>query len=248
MTVQDSRDAPNVRVLLVKAALVIPTVVAWTAICLTAYEGASGSGMDSHGSHSPPFAVRETLAMWLVMLVAMMVPVMLPWVRAFARMERGVAAPFFAAGYAAVWLLFAMLATALQWGLSATGVLTPSLLTGNTVVRGVALVLVGAYQWSPLKDSCLTHCESPATFFLARWRDGRRGAFAMGAQHGLYCVGCCWPLMLFMVGIGAMSVTWMAGVTLYTLSEMYVPELRRLSRAAGGALILAGLVSLASGG
>lgn len=230
-------------------ALVGVTVALWTYICLSAYEAAVSPGHDAHhGAHhggpSGALAIGGALAMWMAMMIAMMVPAVLPWALAIARHGRAATAGLFLSGYFAVWLLFAAVATVSQWLLSATGVLSPALIIDNGTVRGVAFMILGAYQWSPLKDACLKHCESPVTFFLSRWRDGVRGALVMGAQHGLHCVGCCGLLMAFMAGVGAMSVAWMAGFTLYTLTEMYVPHLRWVSRAAGALLIVAGLASL----
>ncbi len=236
-----------------RAALVGAAVVVWVVLCLTTYAEIAAPGVEvaahHHGAGSTGdsiggFAVWGALSMWMVMMVAMMVPVALPWARAFARIGSGRMALVFLSGYFATWLLFAAGATAVQGGLAASGLLAPSLILEDGPVRAALFLLVGAYQWSPLKESCLKHCESPATYFLSHWRDGAWGAVTMGARHGLYCVGCCWPLMVFMVGVGAMSVAWMAAFTLYSLAEMYVPGLHRLSRAAGGVLIVIGLTAL----
>lgn len=107
------------------------------------------------------------------------------------------------------------------------------------------LLAVGAYQCTSLKDSCVKHCESPVTFFLTHWRDGLGGAITMGMHHGLYCVGCCWLLMFFMLLVGAMNLLWMAALSGYVLLEMYVPRMRWVSRTAGGAAGLIGLLRMA---
>ena len=237
-----------------KAGLVVLTVTAWIYVCLEAF-GAGPSPMAGahHAAHSASLVIWGTLTMWMVMMVAMMVPAVFPWVFTLARLERGsspgtgnrMTAPAFLAGYFTAWLLFAVSATTLQWYLSKASLLSPSLIIENDLVRGVTFMILGAYQWSPLKDSCLTHCQSPFTFFLSRWRDGWSGAFVMGAHHGLYCVGCCWLVMAGMVVVGAMSFPWMVGFTLFMLMEMYVPELRWSSRVAGAMLIVAGIASVA---
>lgn len=228
------------RLLARRAAFVVPAAVVWTSLCLTVYEVGTDPGHGHH--HAGPAVTGTALSMWLVMLAAMMVPTVLPWVAAIARRGRMAGALAFLSGYTAVWLLFAVGATTLQALLSAA--LSAGLGLEDGAMRGAALMLVGAYQWTPLKRSCLKHCESPVAFFLSHWRDGVRGAALMGVQHGTYCVGCCWLLMLSMLALGAMDVLSMAGFTLFALAEMYVPEWRPLSRAAGAVLVATGLYIL----
>jgi predicted metal-binding membrane protein len=78
----------------------------------------------------------------------------------------------------------------------------------NTIY-GIVLIISGIYQFSSLKTRCLGYCESPLSFFMRRWRKGKLGAIKMGAYHGLYCLGCCWPYFLLMVALGWMNVLWM---------------------------------------
>ena len=80
------------------------------------------------------------------------------------------------------------------------------------LVAGAVIAAAGLYQLTPLKSVCLRHCRSPLHFVLHGWRDGRAGAVRMGATHGLYCVGCCWGLMLALFALGVMSLFWMAVV------------------------------------
>ncbi|WP_448191672.1 DUF2182 domain-containing protein [Azospirillum sp. sgz301742] len=249
---------PKRRSLVLKALLAALTVTAWVYISLEVLDGVNAppgtAGAHHHHrtAHWGALTLWGTMSMWMVMMVAMMVPVVFPWVATLARLDRGapsgarrpVTAAAFLAGYFTAWLGFSIGATVLQWYLSVTGVLSSQMMEDG-LARGAAFILLGAYQWSPLKNSCLTHCESPFTFFLSRWRDGPWGALLMGGHHGLYCIGCCWLVMLGMVTVGAMSFPWMVGFTLFILLEMYVAELRWVSRAAGAVLILAGLASVA---
>ena len=78
----------------------------------------------------------------------------------------------------------------------------------NTIYA-IVLIISGIYQFSPLKTKCLGYCESPLSFFMRRWRKGMVGAVKMGAYHGLYCLGCCWPYFLLMVALGWMNLLWM---------------------------------------
>ena len=179
--------------------------------------------------------------MWIVMMVAMMVPAVLPMARAVERVGRGAETTypgFFSTGYLASWSLFAIVAAALQWGLHQSGWLFGHGLALSPALAGAVLIAAGAYQLTALKEACLRHCRSPLGFILEHWRAGKGGAFKMGIRHGLYCVGCCWLLMLLMFAGGAMSVLWMAAICAFILAERTLPEGPWVSRAPG--LLLAG--------
>jgi predicted metal-binding membrane protein len=196
----------------------------------------------------------QTAGMWLLMMLAMMMPTVVPWVLAINRRMAAVfgassspaMAPWFLGGYFAAWALFSSLVSVLQWQLATRSLLTPELAIGNNSLAGIVFLLVGIYQWTPLKDACLKHCASPATFFLTHWRDGKTGVLWMGMQHGLYCVGCCWLLMLFMLVVGAMNLTWMGLLSGYVLLEMHLPGLRWVSRVIGVLACVLGVLRLSA--
>ena len=104
-------------------------------------------------------------------------------------------------------------------------------------------MVAGLYQFSPLKYRCLDECRSPLGFVLNRWRGvaERREAFGLGIAHGLFCVGCCWSLMLVMFAVGLGSLAWMLVLGVITAIEKNVPWGRRLARPLGVVLLLAGL-------
>ena len=105
--------------------------------------------------------------------------------------------------------------------------------------------MAGLYELSPLKTVCLSKCRSPLSFVLQHWRDGYSGAFRMGIQHGVYCLGCCWLLFVVLFPLGVMNIAVMAVITLLIYAEKVFPIGRQVARAAGGALVLYGLVVLA---
>jgi predicted metal-binding membrane protein len=168
--------------------------------------------------------------MWLVMMIAMMLPSAAPMLLVFAATQRErsrasgpspVAA--FAAGYVLVWTGFSVAAAMLQAALQA-GMLLSSELSVTSVGAGAAvLALAGLYQLTPLKSACLAHCQSPLGFLLGHWRDGLRGAFQLGARHGAWCVGCCWALMAALFALGAMSLGWMVFVAALIATEKLLP-------------------------
>jgi len=199
----------------------------------------SGAGMSDMAGRAPGFVF--VVAMWWVMMVAMMVPAAAPTILLYARVHRHSAMPqpapaiaSFLAGYLACWLGFALIAAGLHvWLLSPMSMALPS--------RGAAaalLIAAGIYQVSPLKDACLSHCRSPAQFLNRHYRPGPSGAFRLGLLHGAYCVGCCWLLMgLLFVG-GVMNLLWVAGLALLVAAEKMLPGGQWLARIAGGGMIV----------
>jgi predicted metal-binding membrane protein len=190
--------------------------------------------------------------MWMVMMVGMMTPAVVPMATVYRDMHRG---PHrdrdtlcFAGGYLAGWCVFALVGALLQLGLHARGLVGGHLLATGPRGAGVLLVLAGLYQLTPWKEACLRHCRSPLGFFLQHWAPGPRGALAMGTRHGLYCVGCCWVLMLLMFAGGAMSVLTMAVLCAFILAERLLPPGPWVSRIPGVLLLAAGVALLAGWG
>ena len=172
--------------------------------------------------------LAATTAMWIVMMFAMMVPAVMPMVIVFCQLDRGPSteldAVLFAGGYLLAWCMFSVVAATLQWSLHGVGQLHGDLLSVRPLLAASILILAGAYQLTPMKEACLNRCRSPIGFFLANWRSGRLGAIRMGLQHGLFCIGCCWMLMLLMFVGGAMSVVTMALLSIFILAERVLPS------------------------
>ncbi len=148
-------------------------------------------------------------------------------------------------GYIAVWAIFSAAFAALQLGLQTAALLTPALASASPLLGGGILIVAGAFQFSALKRSCLSQCRSPIGFLMAEWRDGRTGAWIMGAKHGLHCVGCCWALMALLFVVGVMNLLWMAIITAFLLVEKLAPAGDRVGRAAGLAFIVWGVWMIA---
>lgn len=148
-------------------------------------------------------------------------------------------------GYLAAWTLFSVGATGVQWFLHDLALLTGAMAIESRRIAGLVLIGAGLYQWSPLKYACLRHCQSPLGFFFGHWRNGPAGTVRMGFEHGLYCVGCCWLLMLILFLVGVMNMAWVAAIAIYVLAEKVLPIGRRLAQASGGVAIGVGAVLLA---
>jgi predicted metal-binding membrane protein len=187
--------------------------------------------------------------MWVIMMIAMMIPTAAPAILMFATMRRRhreqsqpfVPTAVFVLGYLLVWTAYSLLATVVQWGLHTAALLSPTMVSTSSVLGGVLLVAAGIFQWTPLKHACLAHCRSPLGFFMTNWRDGTAGTLVMGLQHGGYCVGCCWVLMALLFVAGMMNLLWVAAMTAFILIEKVLPHGQLVGRLAGGLLVLAGL-------
>jgi predicted metal-binding membrane protein len=191
--------------------------------------------------------------MWAVMMAAMMLPSALPLLLLYDNAQRrrtgsvtvSLNVYAMAAGYLFVWAAFSVGATALQRLLSTLLVMNAMMeMPGRTAV-GVTLLTAGAYQLTPWKTACLQQCRSPLAFVTQRWRRGRAGALRMGAEHGAYCLGCCWALMLLLFAGGVMNLTVIAGLTIIVLVEKLTPIGAAAARVLGVAMLAGGAWFLA---
>lgn len=191
------------------------------------------------------------LVMWWIMMIAMMVPSAAPMILLYAQVYRHgqkqrTSLPIaptaaFAGGYLLAWLAFSIMATLLHWALEQSGIVN-RMTMGSTRdwFSGSFLVAAGLYQFSPLKELCLSRCRSPAAFLTAHWRKSRSGAMRMGVEHGVYCVGCCWSLMLLLFVGGVMNLVWIAGLAIVVLLEKLHRFGRWIARGAGCLMVLGG--------
>jgi predicted metal-binding membrane protein len=190
------------------------------------------------------------LATWVAMMVAMMFPAAAPMILLFDRVERGkreagrsyVPTAYFVGAYLAIWTVFGVLAFALAGGVERLAI-DADWITGQWArIGGVLLIAAGLYQLTPLKDVCLSKCQSPMSFLMTSWRDGKVGAVQMGLRHGGYCVGCCWLLFVILLPLGVMNVAAMIVIALLVFGEKTLPVGHRLARVAALVLVVYGVV------
>lgn len=190
------------------------------------------------------------LGIWATMMAAMMLPSVAPTVLLFAHVSRDrrrrgsegyVPTWVFVAGYLAAWITYGLVAygvfrlvTAVDAGFLAWDRAGP-------YIAGGAIAAAGVYQLTPLKELCLRHCRSPMHFIFHGWREGWFGALRMGVEHGLYCVGCCWGLMVILFTLGVMSLFWMAVVAGIIFAEKVLPFGLRLTRVFAVAFVAFGI-------
>ncbi len=235
--------------LLVLGGLVIVSALAWGYLFQQAHsmhqmnmDSMNMSGMDMSGTDMISMAMPQThswgvvdllliFTMWAVMMVAMMVPTAGPMVLLFAafnRKRREQQRPFvptsvFLLGYLTIWIAFSIIAALAQWSLHRAALLSPMMVSTSPVLGGSLLVAAGIFQWTPLKNTCLTYCRSPLDFFSSHWRERTSGALSMGLRHGAYCVGCCWVLMALLFVAGVMNLFWIAVLSVFVLVEKTIP-------------------------
>ncbi len=206
---------------------------------------AAGSG----GARTTNAALRlgsTFVASWIVMTTAMMLPTILPLVEMFqrltaARPDRVRLAASLIAGYLAAWAVCGVLVFAATLGLQA---LAPvALATNSSLVTASLFVTAGGFQFSKLKYACLEKCRSPLSFLTARWRGTHQQwhSFRLGVEHGVFCVGCCWALMLLMFAVGAVNLLWMLALAGVMAIEKNMPWGRQLSAPLGIVLLISGV-------
>ena len=238
-----TRNTPH-QVLILGIMLTLATL-AWTASLLlpaTPLAGAMvhGQGRDGLelglgvGENVPATgfaALGLFLAAWTVMSAAMMLPTALPMVGTYAQLARPRPNAthrvlLFVFGYLIAWAGFGLVAYAADLLVHRAVRESVFLASHTSVLGGGVLVLAGVYQLTPLKRRCLRQCRSAITFLMSFWRDGLRGAWLMGVHHGVFCVGCCWALMLVMFGLGMAQLAWMLGLAMF----MFVEKVARVAR------------------
>jgi predicted metal-binding membrane protein len=183
----------------------------------------------------------------------MMLPSATPTILLFAALERKRTPPgatgrsaFFVAGYIVVWTMFSVAAAAAQTALSHAGLVSMQMAVTTALLAGSIFILAGLYEFTPLKERCLVHCRSPLEWIPRHMRPGRMGAFRMGMEHGAYCVGCCWVLMLVLFAVGVMNLVWVAAIAAAVLIEKLLPAGRLFSRVVGTALVAWGVFLIGS--
>jgi predicted metal-binding membrane protein len=188
------------------------------------------------------------LAIWVAMMVAMMFPTAAPMILTFAKVQarkQHSGKPYvptwvFVSSYLAIWTAFGALAYAAALG--ATELADSSMWVMDNAARigGGVLILAGVYQFSPLKNICLSKCRAPMAFILTSWRTGYGGALRMGFEHGLYCLGCCWLFFVIVFPLGMMNVAVLAAIVLLIFAEKSLPFGHRARQLAAAALLAYG--------
>ena len=227
---------------MVVAVLLAAALVTWIVTVQRMRGMDAGPGTDLGG-------LGSFIGIWVTMMAAMMLPSVAPMVLLFERVsseraKRG--QPFvptwmFALSYLAVWAVYGLAAYGLYRLIVQFDFGFLDWDRAGRYVAGGALAAAGLYELTPLKSVCLRHCRTPMHFVMGHWRSGRLGAIRMGAEHGAYCVGCCWGLMIVLFALGVMSLTWMAVVAALIFAQKLLPRGELLTRVFAVAFVAAGI-------
>ena len=211
----------------VPIAVLVAIAVAWGVAVVAEVTGTAGAlHHDALIENGPPLwaALLVFLVAWQAMIAAMMLPSSLPLIRLYDTVSRRQERPTrargaFLGGYVAIWTAFGALAFLGDVVVHRTVDAVPALAARPWLIAGSVLALAGAFQFSSLKDQCLSKCRAPGPYLLAHYRRGAAAGFRLGSGHGLYCLGCCWALMLVMFAAGVAVLWWMAALTAVMVYE-----------------------------
>lgn len=190
---------------------------------------------------------------WALMCAAMMLPTTLPLLQIFRRLtrtrgDRVALLVLVIAGYMAAWMGFGVIAHALDWGVHEIAQSSTFLTFNGWVLGAGVLAVAGLYQFLPFKDFCLERCRLPLGSVLRHWDRNRpgRSALRLGLDHGVFCLGCCWMIMLLMFVVGTGSVAWMLGLGAVMAAEKNLPWGRHLAPPLGTALVAGSVIMVGS--
>jgi len=239
--------------------LLVLSAIGWG---LVVWQADNDASMPMHGEEemglelTMGMAAPLFLAMWVAMMVAMMFPAASPMILLFDRVERGkreagrsyVPTTYFVGAYLTIWTAFGGVAFALAVGVDRLAADADWVMGQWARLGGLLLIAAGLYQLTPLKDVCLSKCQTPMSFLMTSWRDGKVGAIQMGLLHGGYCLGCCWLFFLILLPLGVMNVAAMVVIALLVFGEKCLPVGSGLARATALVLVVYGLIVTASPG
>jgi predicted metal-binding membrane protein len=238
--------------LIAGAALFLAGVLAWRWLTVSDMSAMDSGGMGTMAIETWTAAyLIPAFEMWAVMMVAMMLPSAAPMILLHARIDRAVSPArrlmhtlLFALAYLLVWAAFSAAAALVQALLIDLGLVSSvNLALGHRAAAAALLVGAALYQLSPVKTACLDQCRSPIHFVMQFWSPGIRGTLRLGLVHGLFCVGCCWGLMLLLFVAGVMNLAWIALLAAIVFAEKVTPPKWQISRLIAG-LLFAGAVTL----
>jgi predicted metal-binding membrane protein len=207
-----------------------------------------------------PILISLFIASWTAGMAAMMFPAIIPMVVLYNKLITNKQSELFAVTihtrflhtfnivlfvgiYLIIWALTG-LGLLLGWSVAMNFLMNNHSNNDVAIIFGSILIISGIYQFTPIKNKCIAYCESPLSFFMKRWKSGTQGAISMGAYHGLYCLGCCWPYFLIMVALGWMNLVLMSLFAAIIFGEKMWKKGIWVARCFGIALIILGVSSI----
>jgi predicted metal-binding membrane protein len=233
--------------------LFLLAAAAWARVLLVPMGADDMAGMGMVMAPTVAEGVAYVVA-WTIMMAAMMLPSAAPMVALYGAVHRhadrtgqsGVPTLLFALVYLIAWLLFGIPVYAAQFMVDRFAAASPMVAGLLPYALAIVLIAAGVYQFSPLKTACLRACQSPLGFLMARWRAGYAGTLRLGLAHAIYCIGCCWALMVVLVAAGAMGLHWVLLIAALVAAEKLFPGGIWIARTAGALLVVLGVLVAAN--
>ncbi|MBV8532151.1 MAG: DUF2182 domain-containing protein [Candidatus Eremiobacteraeota bacterium] len=231
-------------------------VGAW-AVCVWAERNGAAAQLHHHalyaGGRPYWFAALAVLAAWQFMTAAMMLPSSLGFIRYYAATagrapDFPLALSLFLGAYFAVWTVFALAAFSGDMQLHQIVDASPWLATHAALIPAGTLALAALYQFTPLKDACLKACRHPGIYLARHYRRGALNGLRIGLGHALYCLGCCWALMLVMFAAGVAHLAWMGALAAIMFVEKATPAGNRIVAPVGAAFAALAAIALVAPG
>ena len=236
--------------------IIILSALAWLALALWGQSPYSRF-LDHHNLNAAtgnPSLMLPFVVGWVIMTIAMMLPTSLPLINLFDTLTRqrphhARLVSLLVGGYLAAWTVFGTLVYISDWGLHQIIGHVHWLEENAWLLGALAVMLAGIYQFTPLKHLCLEKCRSPLSFIAEHWHGQRatREAVTLGVHHGLFCIGCCWSLMLLMFAVGAGSLGWMLVLAVIMAAEKNLPWGEQMSKPLGLLLLIGSVTTLIAG-
>jgi predicted metal-binding membrane protein len=256
----DDASVPAQRVFLGVTALVFAISAAVTVVWCASM---SGMGMEMPGGwmmsmawlpmsgQSWPVAAASFLGMWIVMMVAMMLPSLVPVLGRYRRAAAGAResrlgwrTALVALGYFCVWTAVGVAVFPIGAALAALEMQSPALAHGVPFAVGVVVFIAGALQFTAWKEKQLECCR-PAPVSGEKLAPDARTAWQQGTRLGRHCVYCCGSLIAILLVIGVMDLWVMAAIMAAISLERLAPRGDRVARAIGVVVLAAGLLLIA---
>ncbi len=227
----------------VVSTLIITTVLAWVLV------------LSIHWTSHAGGEFTDEVALWVLMTIGMMAPSAIPMVKTFHRLstdldpssKQPTPTIVFAVAYLIVWGGYAVVAAFLQETMRTLMIIDDQMKFAVPAISGIFLICAGLFQWSGAKHACLSKCRSPLGFLIGYYEPGLAGAFQVGVRHALFCIGCCWLLMLLVWSGGMMNLVWMALLTTLVVAEKTMPKGLWVARVAGIAFTVLGFAQISLG-
>ena len=186
--------------------------------------------------------------MWIVMMFAMMMPSTFNFLFIFSQMRLNMNTQrnpkteiaILATTYFFLWTLFSIIAVSLQYALHNADLINMMGVIKNNNIAAILIIFAGFYQFTNLKSICLEKCRNPLSYIMGTKINSMGSIIKIGVSNGIFCIGCCWVLMLLLFVNGVMNLLWVLVITIAVHAEKIFPYGNIISKLFGISLLVWG--------